>query len=166
MVFTANRHARLSREGAALLNPTENLDYAPHQIGVLVFSTLDLIAAAWRPKTCVPIREVVHAGQTLCELANMIATWRREIPDREFGSRIFMLGLARGTGDELMTLPPEDIIARVQENDLEGFLLAEWRSHRARAETAAARIRSFDPAPLLAGYDAVFGMTLAARRSI
>jgi hypothetical protein len=70
----------------------------------------------------------------------MIATWRREIPDRDFGSRIFMVGLARGifTEDELITLPPEDIIARVQENDLESFLLAEWRSHRARAETAAA----------------------------
>jgi hypothetical protein len=52
-----------------------------------------------------------------------------------------------------MTLLPEEIIARVQENDLESFLLAEWRSHRARAETAAARIRSFDPAPLLAGYE-------------
>ena len=47
----------------------------------------------------------------------MIATWRREIPDRDFGSRIFMVGLARGifTGDELMSLPPEDIMARVQE---------------------------------------------------
>ena len=45
MVFTANRHARLSREVAALLNPTENLDYAPHGIGVLVFSTLDLMGS-------------------------------------------------------------------------------------------------------------------------
>jgi len=169
MVFTANRHARLSREVAALLNPTENLDYAPHGIGVLVFSTLDLMGSrSPGAEDLRSIREVVHAGQTLCELANMIATWRREIPDRDFGSRIFMIGLARGTftRDELMTLPPENIIARVQENDLEGFLLAEWRSHRARAEMAAARIRSFDPTPLLTGYDAVFGMTLAARGSI
>ena len=169
MVFTANRHARLSREVAALLNPTENLHYAPHGIGVLVFSTLDLMGSrSPGAEDLRSIREVVHAGQTLCELANMIATWRREIPDRDFGSRIFMIGLARGTftRDELMTLPPENIIARVQENDLEGFLLAEWRSHRARAEMAAARIRSFDPTPLLTGYDAVFGMTLAARGSI
>src|SRR5262249_7556921 len=33
MVFIANRHACLAREvGAAVVNPTENLDYAPHGI--------------------------------------------------------------------------------------------------------------------------------------
>src|SRR5262245_1682815 len=35
MVFIANRHARLAREVVAVVNPTENLDYAPHGIAML-----------------------------------------------------------------------------------------------------------------------------------
>ena len=103
-----------------------------------------------------------------CELANMIATWRREIPDRDFGSRIFTFGLTRGTftSAELHTLETDAIVARIEGARLEELLLDEWRSHRARAESAATRIDGYDPSPLLAGYDAVFGMTLAARGSI
>jgi hypothetical protein len=60
----------------------------------------------------------------------------------------------------------ESIVARIEEADLESLLIDEWRSHRARAEAVAARMAGYDPARLLAGYDAVFGMTLAARGSI
>jgi CRP-like cAMP-binding protein len=169
MVFTANRHAWLARESLAVVNPTENMEYAPHGIAMMVFGTLDLMSS---PRLTLAdsqaTREVVHAGQALCELANMIATWRREIPDRDFGSRIFTLGLTRGTftGDELRTLESDAIVARIEEARLEELLLDEWRSHRTRAEAAATRIDGYDPSLLLAGYDAVFGMTLAARGSI
>ena len=81
MVFTANRHARLARDIQAVVNPTENLEYAPHGIAMMVFGTLDLMSSS-RPALADvrATRELVHAGQVLCELANMIATWRREIP--------------------------------------------------------------------------------------
>jgi hypothetical protein len=169
MVFTANRHARLARDIPALVNPTENMEYAPHGIAMMVFGTLDLMNS---PRLTVAdvraTRELVHAGQALCELANMIATWRREIPDRDFSSRIFTLGLTRGAfrSDELEALSTDEIVARIEATKLEELLLGEWRSHRTRAETAAARIGGYDPVPLLNGYDAVFGMTLAARGSI
>ena len=85
LVFVANRHARLAREMVAVGNPTENLDHAPHGIAMLVFATLDLMAS---PSLSIDdlsaLRELVHAGQTLCELANMIATWQREIPRSRF----------------------------------------------------------------------------------
>lgn len=169
MVFTANRHARLARDIHAVVNPTENMEYAPHGIAMMVFGTLDLMSSP-RPALADvrATRELVHAGQVLCELANMIATWRREIPDRDFSSRIFTLGLARGTFtmDDLRALPTDAIVDRIEEARLEELLIDEWQSHKARAETAAGRIAGYDPSPLLAGYDAVFGMTLAARGSI
>jgi len=169
MVFTANRYARLARDVPAISNPTENIEFAPHGIALLVFGTLDLMASPQLKLSDLrATRELVHAGQTLCELANMIATWRREIPDRDFGSRIFTVGLSRGTftNDELQTLPTDTIVTRIEAAHLEEELLDEWRSHRSRAETAAARIDGYDPSPLIAGYDTVFGMTLAARGSI
>jgi hypothetical protein len=169
MVFTANRHARLARDFPAVVNPTENMEYAPHGIGMMVFGTLDLMSSAQLTLADLrATRELVHAGQALCELANMIATWRREIPDGDFSSRIFTLGLTRGvfTSEELLELSTGGIVARIEEARLEEVLMDEWRSHRARAEAAAARIGGYDPSPLLAGYDAVFGMTLAARGSI
>jgi hypothetical protein len=78
------------------------------------------------------------------------------------------MGLARGvfSRKELAELPPQTIASRIRDADLEGLLMAGWRAHRARAEAAAARVHGFDPRPLLAGYDAVFGMTLAARGSV
>jgi CRP-like cAMP-binding protein len=169
MVFTANRHARLARDAPAVLNPTESMEYAPHGIALLVFATLDLMSSP--PLDLDDLRatrELVHAGQSLCELANMLATWRREVPDRDFSSRIFALGLARRsfTSEELCDLAPNAIVDRIDRAGLEDLLLAEWRTYRARAEAAAARIHGFEPSALLAGYDAVFGLTLAARGSI
>jgi hypothetical protein len=150
-------------------NPTENMELAPHGIAMMVFATLDLMASPRLELSDLrATRELVHAGQTLCELANMIATWRREIPERDFGSRIFTLGLAQGTftSEDLRTLPTGAIVARVEQTRLEEQLIDEWRAHRARADEAAARIDGYDPSSLLAGYDAVFGLTLAARGSI
>jgi CRP/FNR family cyclic AMP-dependent transcriptional regulator len=169
MVFTANRYARLARHVPAIDNPTENIEFAPHGIALFVFGTLDLMTSPQLTLSDLrATRELVHAGQTLCELANMIATWRRELPDRDFGSRIFTLGLTRGTftNDELQTLPTDTIIARIEEAHLEEQLLEEWRTHRSRAQAAASRIDGYDPSPLIAGYDMVFGLTLAARGSI
>jgi hypothetical protein len=117
MVFTADRHARLARDVPAVSNPTENIAFAPHRIAMMVFGTLDLMAS---PQLALhdlrTTRELVHLGQTLCELANMIATWRREIPDRDFGSRIVTLGIADGTftSDELSTLPAHTIVTRIE----------------------------------------------------
>jgi hypothetical protein len=98
----------------------------------------------------------------------MIATWRREIPDRDFGSRIVTLGMTRGASRATSCTRSRRgrSSKRIPAARLEELLLDEWRSHRSRAEAAADRIGGYDAAPLLGGYDAVFGMTLAARGSI
>lgn len=164
-VFNSMRYSVLTRNRPALHNLAENRAYSPHNMNMMVFATLDLMTAPVRNEELGAIREAIWYAQSMGQIANMTATWRREVPARDFASRVFVQALDAGvlSAEELQTLPPEDITARIESSGMEQRLLSEWREQRQRLEVLMNRVRSFDMARLVRGVDTLLGMHLAAR---
>lgn len=167
-VFNAMQYASLTRRYPGLDNLTENRAYLGHNINMIVFAMLDLMASGVVPGELGCVREVVHHAQSWAEIGNHLATWKREVPERDFTSRVFAQALDAEvlTREELDTLPPEEIQSRVELSQVEGLLMAECRLHRDRMIAVASRCRSVDLETYAKGVETFFGMNLAARGHI
>jgi hypothetical protein len=168
-VMTAMRYGLLVKLLPALLNPAEHELYPPHNMNMMVFSTMDLMAAP--PVAAVELgalREVAWHAQSMGQLSNMIVTWEREIHKRDFSSRVFAIALSRGvlSPDELATLPPDAIAGRVRDAGIEAALIAQWYDLRDRIRCRAAKLPSVNVGELLRGLESLLGLTLAARHRL
>jgi hypothetical protein len=133
---------------------------------LMVFATLDLMAAAPAGEAEIGlVREAAWHAQCVTQISNMAVTWRREVPDRDFSSRVFPLALDRGvlTRDELATLAPAEIIARIEGSGVEQQLLDELRAHRRRVTEIAERASEIDLRHYARGMEQVLAMGQAAR---
>ncbi|MCY1080547.1 cyclic nucleotide-binding domain-containing protein [Archangium lansingense] len=164
-VFNSMRYSVLTRNRPALHNLAENRAYSPHNMNMMVFATIDLMSAPVEASELGAIREGIWYAQSMGQIANMAATWRREVVARDFASRVFVQALDAGvlTAGELQNLPPEDITARIESSGMEERLLSEWTEQRRRLDVLMSRVRSFDMVRLVRGVDTLLGMHLAAR---
>ena len=164
-VFTAMRYASLINRYPGLDNLAENRAYLPHNLNIMPFAILDLMASQVDRAELGMVREAVYHAQCWGQIGNMLATWRREVPDRDFTSRVFALALDLGvlSRSDLETLPAEELLARLEASSVEAQLLAECREHRNRLTTVAQRCRSFDLTAYARGVETFFAMNLAAR---
>jgi hypothetical protein len=165
-VFAAMRYVVLTRRHPGLDNLAEHRAYLPHSINIMVFATLDLMAAAPAGEAEIGlVREAAWHAQCVTQISNMAVTWRREVPDRDFSSRVFPLALDAGvlTRDELATLAPEEIVTRIEASGVEQLLLDELRGHRRRVTEIAARASEIDLRHYARGMEQVLAMGQAAR---
>jgi hypothetical protein len=135
----------------------------------MVFATLDLMAANGADARSAAeiglVREAAWHAQALTQVANMAVTWRREVPARDFSSRVFPLALDRGvlTREDLRRLDPHDIVARIEAAGIEEALLDELRAHRRRVAEVVERAREIDLHAYARAMEEVLAMELAAR---
>ena len=165
-VFSAMRYGLLLHHHPALLNPSEHELYPPHNMNMMVFGSIDLMSVAEFPTNELgSLREVLWKAQSMGQLSNMIVTWEREVPDRDFSSRIFALALSQVLfqPSELQTLAPEVIISRIREAGIEELLFSQWLQLSESILTFAPRLPSIDLHQLLEGLQVLLGMTLASR---
>lgn len=165
-VFNCMRYALLLGEHRNLANVAEHGLYPPHNMNMMVFSTMDLMCSpGFDTEELGWLREVVWSAQSMGQISNMTATWRRELRDRDYTSRVYVRAVDQGllTHRELDSLSVEDIEDRITHAELEYQLLAEWHEHRRRILARADRLKSVDVRALVAGLESLLGMTLAAR---
>lgn len=165
-VFSAMRYGLLLHHHPALLNPSEHELYPPHNMNMMVFGCLDLMSIPNFPADELgSLREVLWKAQSMGQLSNMIVTWEREVPDRDFSSRIFALALSQGLfhPSELQTLKPETIISTVREAGIEEQLFSQWENLSQSIRAFSHRLPSIDLDQLLDGLHVLLGMTLASR---
>lgn len=165
-VFSAMRYGLLLHHHPALLNPSEHELYPPHNMNMMVFGCLDLMSVSDFPKgELSSLREVLWKAQSMGQLSNMIVTWEREVPDRDFSSRIFAIALSQGLfhPSELQTLEPSTIVSKVREAGLEEQLFIQWNSLSQSIRAFSHRLPSIDLDHTLEGLHVLLGMTLASR---
>jgi hypothetical protein len=163
-VFNAMRYGLLVHQHPALVNRAELGTYKPHNMNMMVFATIDLIASPAPIEELGFIREAMLRAQTMGQIGNDLATWRREVPDRDFTN--WLLAAARRerviTVEQLQQDPPEEIVERVEKSKLEERVLDDWHAERRRLEELAPLVQSVDLEMLREGSDVLLGMSLAA----
>jgi hypothetical protein len=167
--FNSMRYGHLANRFPALINPAEHDVYSPHNMLMMTFLTLDLMASPPLPEQELgALREAIWHAQAMGRIGNVLSTWKREIRDRDFTGGIFSLALQQGTLStaELQHLPGVELEARIMQAGYEAQLLARWETHRAILQRAASRVQSMDMQAVLTGHDRFLQMHLQSTGQI
>lgn len=165
-VFNCMRYGLLLRTLPSLNNKAEHGLYQPHNMNMMVFATLDLMASPEVEEDELGLlREAFWCAQGMGQISNMLVTWEREIPDRDFSSGVFAIARSRSllSVDDLRELSPEGIANRIRAGRLEDDLLLEWNKRRRRLCELALQIESAEIPELISGLESLLSMTLASR---
>ncbi|MFG0335944.1 MAG: hypothetical protein ACF8TS_21510 [Maioricimonas sp. JB049] len=163
--FNTMRYAALVNDNPEMMNCAEHDLYTPHNMLMVSFGTLDLMCSEqFDPRELGTLREALWHAQTMGRIGNVISTWRREIPDRDFSAGIFARAVARGAinSEELQSLNPGVVQALLEQGEFEESLLQKWYWHRSQCTAAAERIRSADLTAVLDAHDRFLMMHLAS----
>ncbi|QDU41071.1 hypothetical protein Mal4_54360 [Maioricimonas rarisocia] len=163
--FNTMRYAALVNDNPEMMNCAEHDLYTPHNMLMVSFGTLDLMCSRqFDPRELGTLREALWHAQTMGRIGNVISTWRREIPDRDFSAGIFARAVARGAinSEELQSLNPGVVQNLLEQGEFEESLLQKWYWHRSQCTAAAERIRSADLTAVLDAHDRFLMMHLAS----
>lgn len=161
--FNAMRYGHLANRFPAMLNSTEHDVYAPHNMLMVSFSTLDLMGSPPVPEGELgALREAIWHAQAMGRVGNVLSTWRREIVDRDFTGGIFSRALRSGdvTLQDLQELTTQELEVRIRQSGQEAALLEKWEKHRRCMLEAALRVPSIDMLALVEGHDRFLEMHL------
>ncbi len=89
-LFNAMRYAYLANTIKSYANLTEYFLYQPHNMNVMINSTIDLMNhQTFDIKELGKIRKIVWSAQKLARIANALATWRREWKEKDYSNPLF-----------------------------------------------------------------------------
>ena len=135
--YSANRYSELITDQPELANQRENRAYGPHNMGLLIVATVDLMASSGvRAHELGMIRSFLHDSQVAARIMNVITTHDRERQEGDV------------TG-EIATAMIEQPLAT--EAGLTESLVQEQEALLRSLESQAPRIESFDAHRYLLG---------------
>lgn len=165
-LFNTMRYSSLINRQLTLLNQIEHELYLPHNMHMMIFSTLDLMCTPQlRMQELGRIREAMWHAQCMGQIGNQITTWQRELNEGDYSSGVFVTALASGdvTVDQLHSADRAAIENAVRQGGHEERLFARWRNHRDRLLALASEIESFDVATVVSGLDRLMQIELGSR---
>jgi hypothetical protein len=160
------RYSHLLNRRLNLLNLVEHDLYLPHNMHMMSFATLDLMCSpTFDDCELGKLREAIWHAQCMGRIGNLLATWRREVRQRDFTSGMFARALAQGdlTVEQLRTGQPHEIEAAIRSGRHERYFLDRWEQHQRSFATAADRIESIDLRRLVAGHVRFLRMHLGSK---
>jgi len=165
-LFNGMRYSHLINEDVALLNLAEHDLYSPHNMHIIVSSTVDLMSSPKFDRNELGLlRDAIWHAQLMCRIGNLVTTWERELPDGDYTSGIYARALAEGDVT-LQMLKDRDLAAikqAITSGGHETFFLQRWAQLRRRLVELAPRMRSVDLNQLLKGYDRLIRLHLGSR---
>ena len=160
------RHSVLVATHPDVINLFEHDLYAPHNMHMMVSGTIDLMASpGFDRRELGALRTVLHHGQMMGRIGNVVSTWEREVIARDPTSAIAAHALTRGvvSAEEYAGLDPHEVIARIEGAGIAVEMLGQWRERRDVVARLVAGIRSVDLSSYLSGLETLLGMHLASR---
>jgi hypothetical protein len=165
-LFNAIQYSALLNEQLGLLNVVEHDLYSPHNMMMMSFATLDLMAApSFRTTELGKLREAVWHAQWMGRIGNLLSTWEREVAVGDFTSGVFARAVSLGelTIDQLQTADRSLIGSSINYGEHREFYQRRWNYHRKCFQARADEIRSIDMTELVRGHDRFFRMHLGSR---
>jgi len=165
-LFNGMRYSHLINEDVALLNLAEHDLYSPHNMHIMVSSTVDLMCSPRFDRNELGrLRDAIWHAQFMGRIGNLVTTWERELADGDYTSGIYARAVAEGDVT-LQMLRARDAAAIKQaicSAGHETFFLERWSQLRCRLVELAPRIRSVNIGQLLTGYERLIRLHLGSR---
>lgn len=146
-LFNAIRYSSLLNRNLSLLNVVEHDLYSPHTMMQMSFSTVDLMCSPKFPwQELGKLREAIWHAQCMGRIGNLVTTWQREIPSRDFTSGVFARAVSAGDLDvrKLATADLGSVESAVLQGAHEEHFLRQWDSHLASLKALRRRFQAFD----------------------
>jgi len=165
-LFNGMRYSHMINQDVALLNLAEHDLYSPHNMHILVSSTVDLMCSpTFQCHELGRLRDAVWHAQFMGRIGNLITTWERELGDGDYTSGIYARALSEGdvTLEMLETGDCQTIAQAIRAGGHEEYFLARWGRLRERLIELAPRVRSVDLNKLRVGYERLIRLHLGSR---
>jgi hypothetical protein len=165
-LFNGMRYAHLINEDVALLNLAEHDLYSPHNMHIMVSSTVDLMCSPKFDRSELGrLRDAIWHAQFMGRIGNLVTTWERELGDGDYTSGIYARALAEG--DVTLKMLKERDTAAIKQAICaaghETYFLLRWGQLRRRLVELAPRLRTVNINELLKGYDRLIRLHLGSR---
>lgn len=160
------RYSHLLNKNPELLNLAEHDLYTPHNMHIMICSTLDLMCSPVFDRSELGLlREGIWRAQWMGRIGNLVTTWRRELGDRDFTSGVYARAVMCGhvTPAELHRGDPETIAAVIERGEHEAYYWGCWQEHRRFLLNLARRVHSVDLKRLVAAYERLVCLHLGSR---
>lgn len=165
-LFNTMRYSHLLNRRPALMNLVEHDLYTPHNMHMMISSTLDLMCSPsfWRQELGL-LREAVWHGQCMGRIGNLCTTWERELGERDYTSGVYARALMAGdlSPDDLARGDRERIRRAIREGGHEEYFLARWQEHRHSILARRPNLKSFDLGDLVRGLERLICLHLGSR---
>lgn len=165
-LFNTVRYSHLVNDNLFLLNLIEHDHYSPQGMGLMSFSTVDLMCADRFPRQeLAALREAIWHAQWMARIGNLITTWQREIGDGDYSSGVFARAVGRRdlTIEQLRSGKADEIEAGIRRGEHETHFLRRWNYHRERLRSMRPCIQSFDLNRVIEGLDRLLLTELGSR---
>ena len=160
------RYSHLLNGSPSLLNLTEHDLYTPHNMHIMICSTIDLAASpSFDSHELGWMRQIVWHAQCMGRIGNLVTTWERELGENDFTSGVYARALAQGnlTLQDLLDPRPEHIRSAIVDSRAEQSYLQSWARLHATILDLQPRVRSLDVREYLAGFEELICLHLASR---
>lgn len=165
-LFNVMRYSHLTNEYIELMNLAEHDLYTPHNMHMIISSTLDLMCspgfdrAEWGK-----VRDIAWHGQCMGRIGNLTTTWERELGDADYSSGVYASALASGdlTVEQLETGNRDEIKRAIVSGGHEVVFLKRWQEHRRYLLSRVPQIHSFDLGKLVTGLERLICLHLGSR---
>jgi hypothetical protein len=165
-LFNVMRYSRLMDEYPEMFNLVEHDMYLPHNMHMMVSSTMDLMCSPRLDRSELGIvREAVWRGQCMGRIGNMITTWQREIGEDDFTSGVFARAIACGDlkVSDLWSGNREYIEGVIRGRKHEEHFLEKWQAYRREILALAQRCRCVNLNGLVDGLQRLICLHLGSR---
>jgi hypothetical protein len=165
-LFNGMRYSHLINDDVALLNLAEHDLYSPHNMHIIVSSTVDLMSAPrFDTSELGRLRDAIWHAQFMGRIGNLVTTWERELPDGDYTSGIYARALSAGdiTLEMLRRRDTAAIKQAIVAGGHENYFLQKWTQLRRRLVELAPKVRSVDLNRLLTGYERLIRLHLGSR---
>jgi hypothetical protein len=162
----AMRYSHLLNRDLDLLNPAEHDVYLPHNMHMMISSTLDLMCSPGFDRAELGrVREAAWHGQCMGRIGNLVTTWERELGEGDFTSGVYARAVACGdlSVPQLREGDRERVRGAIRDGRHEAYFLGRWQEHRRHLLALASRVRSFDLNELVAGLQRLICLHLGSR---
>lgn len=165
-LFNVMSYSHLANEYIELLNLAEHDLYTPHNMHMIISSTLDLMCSPdFDRNEWGKVRDAAWHAQCMGRIGNLTTTWERELGDADYSSGVYASALAAGdlTIEQLQAGNREEIKRAIVEGRHEIHFLKSWQEHRRYLLSRVPQIHSFELGKLVTGLERLICLHLGSR---